>query len=354
MSAGRASLLVVEDDQVDRQRARRLLGDEYEVVEASTGGEALVLVESRTFDCALVDYRLPDLDGLEVLEELAARSVPVVMLTGQGDEETAVRAMQAGAKDYIAKDRITRESLGQAVWRAIESGRLEGRIAEARRDLEDFVAVVAHDVRSPVATIISLTESVLETAKDRLGDTERRFLRSCVGVGEDLCLLVERLGEYTHTGRGDSDFTEVDLGEVASSVVGRLTESIRQAEATVEFADLPTVRGSRAGLSQLLQNLVSNSLKFCEGRRPRVEITAREEPGECVVSVRDNGIGVPEAERRSIFAPLKRLHARERFRGSGLGLAICSRIVEQHGGRVWVEPARGGGSVFSFSLPRQD
>jgi light-regulated signal transduction histidine kinase (bacteriophytochrome) len=144
----------------------------------------------------------------------------------------------------------------------------------------------------------------------------------------------------------------VDLGDALDTALRTLGARIEEAGARVEVrGTLPTVEGSASQFERLLRNLVANAIKFRGEEDPVVEVSAERAGDEWVVSVCDNGIGIDPAKAGRIFDVFQRLHSQERYDGTGMGLAICKRIVERHGGRIWVVPASGGGSVFAFALP---
>ena len=145
----------------------------------------------------------------------------------------------------------------------------------------------------------------------------------------------------------------VEAADVVKVVCEHLRLAIEEAGARIEVGDMPRVHGDAAQLVQLLQNLVSNALKFRAGEPPRIRIDCTAGDAGWCFSVRDNGIGIAPEYAERIFVMFQRLHSRTAYPGTGIGLALCKRIVERHGGRLWVEPAEGGGSVFRFTLPRE-
>lgn len=346
-------LLIVDDDSIDRQSILRLLGNQYTVFQSKTGNDAIKTHRTCRPDCALIDYRLPDMNGLELVRRFHEAGTAVVMLTGEGDEAVAVEAMKAGAYDYVPKERLDAPRLDQSIRKAWERSRLELQLAETRRELEGFVRLVAHDLKSPLATIVGYLAMAMDTAGNALPEAERGLVRRSEQLATGLIELIDQLAKYTNLGRSESEFDSVDLNEVAREAVERLQAVAQEAEAFVEVGDLPTAVGSKTDLVQLLQNLIANALKFQSDATPRVEISAESIGGEQVISVADNGIGIAEESRDAVFAPLYRLHSEEAFAGQGLGLATCWKIVAQHNGRIWVDPGPEGGSVFRFSLPLQ-
>jgi signal transduction histidine kinase len=222
-------------------------------------------------------------------------------------------------------------------------------VSEERRreeELREFAAVAAHDLREPLVGIQVLTR--LLARRSGLGARDQEM----VCLLEDGALrarnLVDGILEYATAADDSNDRSDVDCGEVVGDVLGALAAQIESLDARVEVGELPIVHASRTGVLRVFQNLIANALKFHDGAAPRVMVSAQDSEAGWVFSVRDNGVGVPE--EGAIFEMFKRgTGARE---GSGIGLATCRRIVEGHGGSIWAERATGGGSTFTFTLPR--
>lgn len=340
---------------MDRQSVMRLLGPNYTVIQAKTANDAIEACRTFRPDCILVDYRLPDMDGIDLVKALAPSKAAMVMLTGGGDEAVAVEAMKAGALDYITKDRLDAMRLETAISKACDRSKLERQLAETRQELEDFAGIAAHDLKSPLATIVGYLRIASEAASGSLPEQEKGFIDRSAELAGGLIVMIDQLIRYTKTGRNTAELDEVDLGKAARAAVDRVQDAIEHNKGTVEVGDLPVVRGVENDLIQLLQNLITNALKFHGETPPLVRVYSQVSgERELTVSVEDNGIGISEEHRETIFAPLSRLHTVEEYAGHGLGLATCRKIVAQHGGRIWVDAAEGGGSIFRFTLQQSE
>jgi signal transduction histidine kinase len=165
--------------------------------------------------------------------------------------------------------------------------------------------------------------------------------------------LISDLLRYSRSGQAPLHSQPLDANELVREALSSLDAAVRDAGAEVRVGDLPTVVADRAALAQLFGNLLSNALKFTDGRRPpEVEVSAaREGDGEWRFTVADNGLGIPPGDAERVFGMFERLHGPDEYGGTGIGLAICRRIVERHGGRIWCEPREGGGTAFQFTLP---
>ncbi|HXS43667.1 MAG TPA: ATP-binding protein, partial [Solirubrobacteraceae bacterium] len=229
-----------------------------------------------------------------------------------------------------------------------ERKRAEAELRRSHAELERFADVAAHDLREPLLAVGQLATLLAREASGRDAEIVARIDEAAThGLR-----LVDGLRDLARIGGGEPARERVDLEAVAREVLVALGAHIDEVGARIELGPLPTVGGEPAELARVLQNLVGNALKFrAAGRAPVVALDAAREDGAWVVTVRDNGPGVPGPARERIFDLFARANADEAIEGTGLGLAVCRKVVERHGGRIWVEPAAGGGSAFRFSLP---
>jgi signal transduction histidine kinase len=218
-----------------------------------------------------------------------------------------------------------------------------GRGPEARRAPRCAGRRVAHDLSEPIAGIELLVRLLQRRAEEPPSADVLRQLRASTERARDLIVLV-------YARAGELSVERVELGRLAAEVAEDLGASLEAAGATLEIGELPEVDGDPRQLRRVLQNLVGNALKFRGEAPPRVELSALRDSHEWVVTVRDNGVGVDPDQASRIFEMFSR--ANSEAEGVGIGLAVCRRIIEAHGGRIWVEAADGGGSAFRFTMPR--
>jgi signal transduction histidine kinase len=232
---------------------------------------------------------------------------------------------------------------------------LEERAAELERsnaDLEQFAYAASHDLSEPLRTVAGFSQLLASRYRGEL-DAEADEMIRYMGDGVDrMQQLIDDLLLYSRVGRTPLREESVDLDDVLADARAWLGPAVEESGARINSDPLPRVRGERGQLTQVLQNLLGNAIKFvAPGVRPVVHVSASEAGGEWRIAVADNGIGVEPEQADAVFKMFGRLHPSETYPGTGIGLAIVKRIVERHGGRIWVESGVGGGSVFVFTMP---
>jgi signal transduction histidine kinase len=236
--------------------------------------------------------------------------------------------------------------------------RLDAQARELRRsnsELEQFAYVASHDLQEPLRKVASFCQLLAERYRDSLDDRAKQYIDFAVDGAVRMQSLINDLLAFSRVGRlrGESRF--VDLGELARVATANLASAIEDAGAEVTIGPLPTVFGDATLLTTALQNLIGNAVKF---RRPevppRVDLTATDDGETWLITCRDNGIGIDPSYADRVFAIFQRLHPRDVYAGTGIGLAMVRKIIEYHGGRIWLDPgsAEGAGSVFRFRLPK--
>jgi PAS domain S-box-containing protein len=221
-------------------------------------------------------------------------------------------------------------------------------LAKTNRDLDDFTYIASHDLKEPLRGISAYCQILLEDYGQRLDPDGVRRLRALVGLCQRLGRLIDDVLTYSQIGRQQPESRLADLDTIVTDVVETLGPAIdrRTAQLRVE-GRLPTLRADRVWVGEVFRNLIANALMFNDSDRPRVEIGCLEGG---TIYVRDNGIGIPACHHEAIFAMFRRLHGRDKYEGTGAGLALARKIVESHGGRIWVESQPGHGSTFYFTL----
>jgi two-component system, NtrC family, sensor kinase len=402
----RARVLAIDDSKTYLFLIEsELKADHYIVDTADSPEKGLQLLEDHTYDCVLVDYEMPVLNGPEVCRRIRAMrgesepEVVLIMLTSHEDKEHMTRGFEAGADDYIAKstdmaitkarmrallrrkflveeNRHILNELREKELRAIhakaakESAELRAmvadRLAEANRELEranrkldlankeleQFAYAAAHDLQEPLRMVGSYSQLLqLEYGSD-LDETGAQYLEYCVEGARRMNELIRDLLVYARaTMAEDQCSTLIDLDNVLNTALANLRGAIDESRAEITCDSLPSLCVEEIRIQQLLQNLVGNAIKYrAPGRPPRIHVGAQQSGDEWRFCVQDNGIGIEPQHRERIFAAFKRLD-KAGYSGTGLGLAICQRIVQHYGGKIWVESEPGDGSRFYFTLP---
>ena len=233
--------------------------------------------------------------------------------------------------------------------------RVQVRTADLQRsnqELEQFASVASHDLQEPLRMVASYMQLLQQRYQNRLDQDANEFIGFAVDGANRMKDLIDGLLAFSRVGTRGEPPQPVNVNAVLEQVLTVLGPTIRERDATVESDSLPTVLVDGLQLRQLLQNLVSNALKFCQERPPHIEVGAEDEDTHWHFTVRDNGIGIAGEHRERIFTIFQRLHTRSEYPGTGMGLAICRKIVERHGGQIWVESEPGAGSVFHFTLTK--
>ena len=224
-------------------------------------------------------------------------------------------------------------------------------LTRSNAELEQFSYVASHDLQAPLSTIAGYAQLLEKRCHNQLDAQGNKFIRNIVNSCERMQALIDDLLEYSRVGRSEKPFDVIDCNLVFEDACANLQLAIRQDRASVTRGDLPRVRGDSFQLLQLFQNLIGNAIKYRSSEAPMVRVSASRQGDSWVFSVQDNGIGIAEQYHPRIFQLFQRLHSEKQYSGTGIGLAICQRIVERHGGRLWVESEPNRGSTFYFSIP---
>ena len=357
-------MLFVEDDPADIELSSRALQrggflPEYDVAE--TAESFLAQIQKNTYDVILADFNLPSWNGMETTEILRRErmDIPVVLVSGALGETRAVECIKQGAADYVLKDHLLR--LPEVVRRAVREKLLrdqhrqsQAELARSNRDLEQFAYVASHDLQEPLRMVAAYTQLLAERYQGKLDETADKYIHYAVDGALRMQQLVHDLLAFSRLGHSGGERRIVETKTVAETAVKNLQVAIEESGAQVDIGDLPVVMADASQMVQLLQNLIANAIKFRGEGPPRIRVDAKKNGREWIFSVTDNGIGIAPEHAEIIFVIFKRLHTRSEYAGNGIGLALCKRIVEQHGGRIWMESEPGRGSTFKFTMPARE
>jgi len=235
-----------------------------------------------------------------------------------------------------------------------ELARKAEELARSNADLEQFAYVASHDLQEPLRMVASYTQLLARRYQGKLGAEADEFIGFAVGGANRMQHLIRDLLAYSRvTTRGDA-FHWTSATADCNTALENLQESIKESLAVVQLDPLPEVLADSTQLTQLFQNLIGNAIKYRKNCVPEIHVACQADGDRWVFSVRDNGIGIEAQYFERIFQLFQRLHTRREYAGTGIGLAICRKIVERHGGRIWVESRPGEGTTFRFTLPRSE
>ncbi len=225
-------------------------------------------------------------------------------------------------------------------------------LQKSNAELQQFAYVASHDLQEPLRMVISYLTLLEKRCQGNLDPEAREFIQYAVEGGKRMKDLIDDLLLYSRIDSQQRKFTWVDMNKVTERTLEGLAVLINDCQAKVSVDHLPTIEGDESQLLRVMQNLVSNAVKFHGPEPPKAHISATEHGDVWTFAIQDNGIGLRMEYSERIFQMFQRLHTRDRFPGSGVGLAIVKKIVERHGGRVWVESAEGKGATFYFTIPK--
>ncbi|MEA5623919.1 hybrid sensor histidine kinase/response regulator [Nostoc sp. UHCC 0251] len=392
-------ILVVDDDEVNRIAVRYALneaGIQMELSEVSDGNDALSILRTTAYDCVFLAYRLLDQDGLTLIQQLRSSEikVPLVVLTGQEDKQTAVKLLKAGATDYLSKSRISPENLAQVLRSAIRVYRAEMQVTLAKDQLREsheqlirknqelerqqqqlqiqnfklsealllkshFLATMSHELRTPMNAIIGFSQILLRPKFGQLTHQQADMVERILNNGKHLLMLVNEVLDFSklESGRLDLKAEIFDISKVINLAVGEMRSlaDAKNLSLLVEM-DLQNslVFNDPVRVKQILINLLSNAIKFTESGEIWVEV--EELPTNRVaIMVRDTGIGIAPRDFKRIFEAFRQVDQTitRKYPGTGLGLAIIDSLVRMMGGKIFLESKLGVGSMFKIELPRQ-
>jgi chemotaxis family two-component system sensor kinase Cph1 len=221
-------------------------------------------------------------------------------------------------------------------------------------ELEKFAYVAAHDLQEPLNTLSGLINLLHYQADASVDEEIKKLLNFIPGIINRMQQLIKNLLEYSRIGSAQLQISRFCMDEVVKVVQDSLAKRIEDTGSTIVHTNLPTIYADMPQMTQLIQNLVGNAIKFRDAKPMHIEIAGEDAPGGWLFSVKDTGIGMDMANAGKIFGAFQRLHTRKEFEGTGLGLTICQKIVERHGGKIWVESEPGVGSHFYFTIQKKE
>jgi PAS domain S-box-containing protein len=224
-------------------------------------------------------------------------------------------------------------------------------LARSNSELEQFAYVASHDLQEPLRMVTSYVQLLAKRYKGKLDQDADEFIGFAVDGSNRMRTLINSLLEYSRVNR-EKPFEEINLEKLLVDIKQNLLSQIEESDVIIKWSPLPVISGDPVLIGQLFQNLISNAIKFKGDKIPEIIIECKTEETEYLFSIKDNGIGIQQEYADKIFVIFQRLHSKEKYPGTGIGLAICKKIVERHGGKIWVESKPGEGSIFYFTIKK--
>lgn len=371
-----AARLYVVDDEGKQVEAlcRTLTLEGYDAKGFTSSVAALDALRSHKVDVLLTDLMMPQIDGIALIEAAHALDphLAAVVMTGHGTIDTAVRAMQTGALDYIQKPfslnsllpvltralamrrlRIENEQLAASLReRTLELERANVGLTAVNSELEAFSYSVSHDLRAPLRAVRGFAEIFQEDHGANLAADGQELIAKVLDGAKRMDQLIDDLLALSRSARQPLRRARIDMEGLARRVAAQLAPPAAERAVEVVIGRLPDCDGDASLLEQVFVNLLSNAFKFTRGRADaRIEVGHALEDGEPAYFVRDNGAGFDPKHAFRLFGAFQRLHRASDFEGTGIGLSIVQRIVSRHGGRIWAHGKPGAGAAFFFTLP---
>lgn len=364
-------VLIVDDVASNLVSLEALLADmDCTPIRAESGNEALRQLLKREYALMLLDVQMPGMDGYEVAaysrENPATRDVPIVFLTAMHENpDNTLRGYGSGAVDFLYKPivpQILRSKVKvflelyknrRALEEEVEAHRTTlVELESANAALRHFTYAASHDLHAPLRVTKGYLESLSEEHGADLSAEAKLYVDRSIEASDRMVRLLDALLVYARL-QTPQALEDVDCGAVLGQVLTDLGELIEVAGASVAAGTLPKVRADPGRLYQLFLNLVGNAIKYRHPERaPTVRVDATGRGGEFTFAIKDNGLGIDAVHHESVFDAFRRLRGANTHEGSGLGLTICRQIVQQLGGRIWVESVLGQGATLYFTLPR--
>ncbi len=323
----------------------------------SIGGRTLMATQPIVITDLETD---PRFSGSSLLADAGARSGIAITIGPSSEPWGLLCAFETECREFADHDVDFLQSVGTILTTAIERQRYEERLTETVDDLtasnerlEQFAYAASHDLQEPLRMVSSYLQLVESRYAEALDEDGLEFIHYAVDGADRMRAMIDGLLEYSRVDSQGESFEAVDLDAVFDDVLTDLQVMIEDSNAEITADSLPTVRGDTRQLRQLFQNLLSNAIEYSGDAPPQVHVSAERNGTTWELSVQDEGIGIDPEDSDRVFAVFQRLHSREEYPGAGIGLAICRRIVERHGGRIWVDSEPDSGATFRFTIPAE-
>jgi signal transduction histidine kinase len=357
-------VLLVDDDEdeyiITRRIISEIIGRKHLLDWAATYDDGMRVIRENRHDLYLIDYRLDDKTGLELLKEAMADGCtqPMILLTGQEDREVDMEAMRAGAWDYLVKGRIDAPALERAIRYTLEHKKVLDVVLESQRQREKFVATLTHDLKTPIKAEFRIFELLLAERFGPITSEQQTVVYEMLRSNRFMYQMVDNLLTAFKFEEGHlilrmemTDLNELISSTLQMDLTGLADDKNQKLEMELQ-PDLPNIPVDALEVKRVIYNLVQNAINYTP-KGGSIVVRSRHGDHHVWITVTDNGPGIDEVMQRTLFEPYSSMAKRYRHIGTGLGLYISRKIIEAHQGELKVESRLGEGSTFTFSLPEQ-
>ena len=298
---------------------------------------------------SMFENRHQNLDTKEAVNTL---STIAILEKSLQQKEKELRRSKFKLQRLEMETEVNNRFLQTSVQELEEKNQLLEKYFESNLQLENFAHIASHDLKAPLNNILSFSSLLQKTSNGKLNSSEEKFVEFIVEAAKNMRKTIHALLQFSLVTNAKLEITSFHPKELLLDLKRDLASTLSQKNATLQFLELPTaITGDTTLLREVFQNLILNGIKFTSKETaPIIEIAYTENKTHWIFSVKDNGIGIPEEFKKKIFIMLQRLHTDKEYQGTGMGLSICKKIIDQHGGEIWVDSEVGIGSTFYFSV----
>ena len=371
----KAILLVDDEEILLKTISKDLRAAGYGVTLAANGENAIAELKNKRFDLVITDLMMEGIDGIQVLRQTKKShpEVPVIILTGYGDMNSAINALRSGADDYMLKPCDIDELLvrmshcfeKQDLLEQLKAQKqilldeiaarkqAEEALGESSEKIKVFAYSIAHDLKNPSISIYGLTKRLQEKYGDSLKERGAGFCDQILKSSEQIAALVETINLYIATKERPLCLDDVNPKEILQIIHEEFSVQLNIRQINMfEPEDIPTIKADKLSMLRVFRNFVDNALKYGGDTLTKVEIGYKDVDDFHIFSVRDDGVGLKKEESKGVFGTFKRKETSRGIEGTGLGLAIVKEIAERHQGKVWIEPGFKEGVTFNISISK--
>ena len=352
-----AQIMILDDSPESIEVAANILKKaDYQLKVAINANIAIDLIKKDKPTIILLDVNLPDVDGFTFCEKLKNdknyMDIPIIFLTASNDEKSIQKAFNIGACDYVTKPFNAKELLAR-VNTQIKLYKQQKELIKAYNELDSFCDIIAHDLKAPLLSIHQLINIFQEDYKSRLNGDGNDLLQVVDKKSLELIEMIRYLLNFSRAGKSEIKKTDINMQECCKQIFSEMVDITSDRDIVFNVGDLPTISGDKILIKQFLQNIISNAIKYTSVRKKSIiEFTCEAKNNVYVFCCKDNGVGFDMRYADKLFRVFERLHSSREFPGNGVGLAICKRIIQRHGGKIWLESEVDKGTKCWFTIPK--